>query len=163
VNAGGLRTLALTAARSGFSPPPHVVADRLAALPEFSRYVTGAASGGDAWLGQWLAARYPAAKHVVIVPADRSQVDPWWGQPRWAGRVSVVEMAPGTSYAMRNAALVHWGDELAGFPAWPERAPGSQRSGSWQTIRMAQKAEKPVRWQCVMPPHAGSWPPGPQE
>lgn len=74
--AGGLRTLSLTAARTGFSPPPQVVTDRLAALPEFSRYVTGAAHGGDSWLGRWLCARQVAAKHVVIVPADRSQVDP---------------------------------------------------------------------------------------
>lgn len=101
--------------------------------------------------------------HVVIVPADRSQVDPWWVEPQWAGRVTVIEMAPGTSYADRNAALVHWGDELAGFPAWPERAPGSQRSGTWQTIRLCRKAGKPVQWQCVMPPHESSWPVRPEE
>lgn len=156
-------TLSFTAARAGFNPPPQVVADRLAALPAANRYVTGACQGGDAWLGQWLCARYPAAKHVVIAPADRSQIDPWWVEPQWAGRVTVIEMAPGTSYADRNAALVHWGDELAGFPAWPERAPGSQRSGTWQTIRLCRKAGKPVQWQCVMPPHESSWPVRPEE
>ncbi len=143
--------IAFTASRTGFSPPPPVVAEVLSALPEAEWYVTGACQGGDAFIGSWLYDRYPGTQHVVIVPADRSRVDPWWllvsGPP-----VTVIEMPPGSTYAMRNAALVHRGDCLIAFPAWPEAKSGSARSGTWQTVRMARKAGKPVRWQCVMPP-----------
>ena len=41
------------------------------------RYVTGACTGGDAFIGRYLYANRPEAEHVVVVPADRSRVDPW--------------------------------------------------------------------------------------
>ncbi|HMG62811.1 MAG TPA: hypothetical protein VK599_07675, partial [Streptosporangiaceae bacterium] len=70
-------------------------------VPHADRYVTGACTGGDAFIGRWLYARRPDAEHVVIVPADRSRVDEWWLEAKGPA-VTVAEMPPGTTYADRN-------------------------------------------------------------
>src|SRR5262249_19060923 len=92
------------------------------------------------------------AGHIVVVPADRSRVDPWWeGCPE----VTVIEMPEGTTYRDRNAALVARSAAVFGLPAYPEDDPRSRRSGTWQTIRMARRAGKLHRWDCVKPPYRG--------
>jgi hypothetical protein len=151
-------TISFTAARLGFSPPPsfveNVLADR---IPLAKRYVTGACEGGDAYIGAWLYRNRPDAEHVVVVPANRIQADYWWKEPGTpAGpTLIVVEMLPGSSYADRNQELVDRADWVVGFPAFPEGDSRSQRSGTWQTIRMARQARKLSQWHCVMPPYAG--------
>lgn len=122
-------------------------------VPAARRYVTGACVGGDAFIGRWLFDHRPEAEHVVIVPADRSRVDPWWldvgGAP-----VTVIEMPPGTTYADRNRRLVAEGSAVFAFPAYPEDDPRSRRSGTWQAGRMARRAGKLSMWQAVMAPYA---------
>jgi hypothetical protein len=143
-----LKIISFTASRQGFFPPPALVTNVLAAL-DANVYVTGACQGGDAFIGQWLRVNRPGAEHVVIVPADRSRVHAWWLEHRG---VLIEEMPPGTTYADRNSRLMKLGHEVTAFPAWPEDDPRSARSGTWQAVRMAKKAGKPVAWHCVLPP-----------
>lgn len=123
-------------------------------VPQADRYLTGACMGGDAFIGRWLRLHRPDAEHVVIVPADRSRVDPWWEQDG-CPPVTVTEMPPGTTYADRNARLVTEANAVFAFPAYPENDPRSLRSGTWQTARMARKAGKLSQWHCVKPPYRG--------
>jgi len=122
------------------------------AVPHAGGYVTGGAIGGDAFIGRWLAQNRPAAQHLVIVPADRSRVDPWWLE--FPG-VLLIEMPPGSTYEDRNAELVKWSTLVFGFPAYPEDDRRSRRSGTWQAIRMSRRAGKLSQWHCVKPPYRG--------
>lgn len=132
-------TISFTASRA--LSRTDVIRDALARLPDADRYVTGACTGGDAYIGRWLCYHRETAEHLVIIPADRSRVDPWWlDVPAGLRRITLTEMPPGTSYADRNSALVAEADWLSGFPAYPEDDPRSARSGSWQTIRLARRA-----------------------
>jgi hypothetical protein len=129
-------------------------------VPRVERYVTGACTGGDAFIGRWLHRHHPEAEHVVIVPAGRSRVDYWW-ELASGPRVTVVEMPAGTTYADRNAALVGEGNAVFAFPAYPEDDPRSLRSGTWQTVRMSRPAGNFSMWHCTTPPYRGlieQWP-----
>lgn len=151
-----MTAISFTASRFNFAPPPPVVASVLSArVPPADRYVTGACQGGDAWIGAWLYVARPAAEHVVVVPYNRRQIDPWWTRTGSLPLVTVREMPPGTSYADRNRVLVDSADQVFGFPAFSEEDPRSQRSGTWQTIRMARDAGKLRLWQCITPPYLG--------
>lgn len=147
-------TLAFTASRTGFEPPPERLLDVLLSLPVADRYVTGAAIGGDAFLGQWLRLTFPGAQHAVVVPADKRQVYDWWsampGLP-----VQVIQMPQWSSYRDRNIYLVQLAREVFGFPAWPEDDNRSKRSGTWQTIRLARAAGKMASWHCVLEDREG--------
>lgn len=99
------------------------------------KFISGACIGFDAWFGAFAATLWPEAEHLVIVPADRSRVDPWWLEfPR---PVRVLHMPPETSYRARNLALVSGSHLLFAAPAAAERE--SRRSGTWMTIRMARE------------------------
>jgi hypothetical protein len=152
-----LLAVSFTAARDLDAQGCAVIVRILTQVPHADRYITGGAPGGDAFIGRWLALARPQAEHVVIVPADRSQVDPWWNKSvvRCSSLVEVIEMPLGTTYADRNCQLVQRGSMMYGFPAYPEDDPRSRRSGSWQACRMARRAGKLCQWQCVKPPHAG--------
>jgi hypothetical protein len=159
-----VRTISFTASRDMDQAAQQGVVTSVLTVhvPRVGRYVTGACIGGDAFIGRWLYANRPEAEHAVIVPADRSRVDPWWLEAR--GRpVTVIEMPAGTTYADRNARLVAEADVVFGFPAYPETDPRSLRSGTWQTIRMSRKLGNFSQWHCVKPPYRGrieQWPSG---
>jgi len=149
------RTVSFTAARTLSMAAKEGILTSVLTLhvPQVERYVTGACTGGDAFIGRWLYHRHPGAEHVVVVPWNRSRVDVWWFDIEGPG-VRVVIMPPGTTYADRNARLVE-ADAVFAFPAYPEDDPRLLRSGSWQTARMARKAGKLSMWQCVTPPYQG--------
>ena len=112
-----LLAISFTAARDLDDAGKEVTLNVLAALPAADRYITGGAIGGDAFIGRQLYERYPDGWHAVIVPANRSRVDPWWES---CPGVEVLEMLPGTTYADRNLLLV----ELGTATCEPARLPG---------------------------------------
>jgi hypothetical protein len=146
-------SVSFTAGRAGFAPAPGVVVNVLTVhVPYAARYVTGGCKGGDAFIGRWLYDNRPGAEHVIIVPADRSQVDEWWLQAGGTN-ITVIHMPQGTTRADRNARLVTEGDCMFGFPTRTEAS--SPRSGTWQACRMARRAGKLSQWHCVTPPYQG--------
>jgi hypothetical protein len=70
-------------------------------------------------------------------------------------QITLIEMPAGTDYADRNAELVKRGAVLHGFPAYTEDDRRSRRSGTWQAIRMARRAQKMGEWHCTALP--GRW------
>ncbi len=156
-----LLAVSFTASRDLDTRGREVILSVLAtAVPPGGRYITGGAIGGDSFIGRWLYENRPGAGHLVIVPADRSRVDPWWLAVSGPGP-EVMLMPHGTTYAARDARLVEKGAMLFGFPAYPEDDPRSLRSGTWQTNRMGRRAGKLCRWDCVKPPYHGKverWP-----
>jgi hypothetical protein len=143
--------IGFTAARRFPVLAQRIASDRLATMSRAMRrrgvirprFITGAARGGDAFIGNWLVMHWlEHAGHLVLVPAMRSQVDWWWLRlpPRWQNLVEVEEMPPGTDFAYRNQEIAGRADHLEGFPELPEDQ--AIMSGSWQTLRMARKAGK---------------------
>lgn len=130
-------------------------------VPRATRYITGGARGGDALIGHYLAVTRREAEHVVVLPANRSQTDPWWepflqpARPAFAPRITLIEMPAGTTYEDRNTELVARGNTMFGFPAYLEGDKRSVRSGTWQAIRMARRAGKMNEWHCTALP--GRW------
>jgi hypothetical protein len=99
-------------------------------------YITGGARGGDSLIGQWLWENVPAAKHIILLPTKKNELDQWW-----EGKKGVFPIKPNnlTSYRDRNRAIVSRAEELYAFPAYYEDHPQSQRSGTWQTVRMGRR------------------------
>jgi hypothetical protein len=117
---------------------------------KFDRFVTGACRGFDAIIGVALVARFPDKQHLVIVPANWSQVVEWWDDPEMeafldehGGELKVLYMDTPTNYRDRNQVIVNHSDELFYLAEFPEGSTSSIRSGTWQTVRMARK--KPIR------------------
>lgn len=138
-----------TAARELDSFPDGYIESVLQSLPEPGKVVTGGARGGDALIGRWLYERYPFAIHLVVLPANRAQVYPWWQDISDVGTgPMLVEMPRGTSYRDRNMHIVQMCTNLVAFPAFPEFNVRSRRSGTWMTIRMAKRMNKPVQIYC---------------
>jgi hypothetical protein len=150
-------SISFTASRNlgALHPIPGVVINVLCRVPHADRYITGACIGGDEFIGVWLFTNRPAARHAVIVPANRSRVSYWWTRIPGGERVEVIEMPPGSSYRDRNLRLVTEATDTYGFPDYPEDHPRSARSGSWQTIRLGRQARKLREWACVQPPYYG--------
>lgn len=105
----------------------------------FDGFVTGGCKGFDAYIGKLLALKFPDKKHIVVVPANRSQVDPWW-EKFDPGFVTLVEMPAGSTYKKRNIKLVELAGHLFYCACYPEEHGSSTRSGTWQTFRLAKKA-----------------------
>lgn len=126
------------------------ILEHLQALSDATGFITGACVGGDAFIGRTLFEIFPDHQHTVVIPADRSRVDPWWerhvhyfsggmGGVHNAPWIRVIHMAVDTTYQNRNQTLVNFSDALIGYPLYNERDARSRRSGSWQTIRMAHR------------------------
>ena len=114
--------------------------DMVMFLRRFDVYVTGACRGWDGLVGRYLRLKFPppVAEHVVIVPANRSQVDPGWEEFD-VGSVLVIEMPEGTDYKDRNTEIVKRSNHLFYCADYPEDHGKSKRSGTWQTKRIAEK------------------------
>lgn len=112
-------------------------------LMSFDGYVTGGCVGWDAFVGRYLALTYPLKTHLVVCPANRSQVDPWWLEFD-LGTVLVVYMPEDTDYKDRNTEIVRRSHHLFYCADYPEAHGKSRRSGTWQTKRIAERAQIPI-------------------
>jgi hypothetical protein len=120
-------------------------AEMIMYLRKFDTYVTGACEGWDALVGEFLALKFPPpiAQHIVIVPADKSRVDPWW-EKFDIGLVQVVYMPDDTDYRDRNKEIVRLADQVFYCADYPEDDGRSKRSGTWMTKRIAEAEKVPV-------------------
>lgn len=133
-------TLGFTGSRYVPNPDKILTLERrLLNLGQFAPgFVTGACTGLDALIGRFCVERWPQRMHMVIIPGDRKQIDPWWLDfGGWL--INVIQMPPNTTYADRNQAIVDQSQQLVGFPIGPEDHPAQRRSGTWQTIRMGRR------------------------
>lgn len=121
-------------------PEQAVITDFLYGLDGWDGFVTGGCIGIDHFAAWVLVHLFPEKRHVVIVPANRSRVAAWWRRVDNGARVEVIEMPPDTDYRDRNIRLVDECSWLTGIPEFTEHHPRSQRSGTWQTIRLARTA-----------------------
>ncbi len=112
-------------------------------LDSFDGYVTGGCRGWDAFIGAHLVLAFPEKTHLVVVPANRSQVDPWW-ETFDLDRVLVVYMEDGTDYRDRNTEIVRRSNAVFYCADYPEQHPKSKRSGTWMTKRIAEGLDVPV-------------------
>ena len=152
-----LLSVGFTASRYLDGKGEQVILGVLAGVPAADRYVTGGCIGGDAFIGRWLLRNRPDAEHVVVVPADRSRVDPWWLTAEGpVERITFILMPPGTTYADRNKRIVAESTYLYGFPSYVEGDRRSRRSGTWQTLRMSLRAGKFRAWRTVRAPFRDS-------
>lgn len=108
-------------------------------LMEFDGFVSGGCRGWDAVFGETLALAFPDKVHVVVVPANKSQVDPWWTKFD-AGLVQVVYMDADTDYRSRNTEIVRRSSQLFYCADYQEDHGKSRRSGTWMTVRIARQA-----------------------
>lgn len=106
-------------------------------------YVTGGARGGDAIIGEWLFDNYPGAKHLVLLATKKDETS-WWWEGKHNDSIRVVKPNSLFSYRERNLAIVSRSEVLYAFPGYQEEHPQAQRSGSWQTIRMARRKKIPM-------------------
>lgn len=111
-------------------------------LDEYDGFVTGGCRGFDALIGYALVQWYPEKRHVVLVPWDMSQVDSWWLNVENAN-IEVYYMPEGTDYRFRNTEIVRWSDFLFYCADYDENDSRSKRSGTWMTVRIAQKQNLP--------------------
>lgn len=91
--------------------------------------------------------------YLAMVGAARMMIDKvhmhWPDKPDYiSANLTIspkcVEYA-GKPYRLRNQDIVNACDVLVACVRWPEDDRRSKRSGTWQTIRMARAAHKPVR------------------
>jgi hypothetical protein len=119
------------------------VASRL--LHNDSTIVHGCCVGVDAVVGR--TAKAYGYRVLAVVPHDRSRVDPAWE----TYSDSALVMQTGTTYADRNAMLVDNIDALSAWPLEHSRTKSSLRSGTWQTIRMAERRGLPTDIRVLTP------------
>lgn len=139
VSTSGTRAMMTTA--------QHVfITERILALPRGTVVVTGGCIGVDALIAR-VAYESGYLRVHAILPSDHRQVDQEW--QRYCH--TSYQMPPGTSYRQRDREVVHDGDNLLAFPMYDEwnhasstGDPRSIRSGTWMTVRIARRLNKPV-------------------
>lgn len=101
-------------------------------------YTTGGAVGVDTYVLRRLKPLMPKALHRVCLPEH----GPDWDNPylKLADEVVRVPDTLGHPHRSRNKAIIKHSDVLLAFPLHPENHGKSQRSGTWMTIRMAQRS-----------------------
>jgi hypothetical protein len=117
-----------------------LVDDALFALdPQRVLVVTGGCIGVDHQAAV-MAESFDMLGHAVLPPNRRLVA------PDWDDYVATYEEIPAgpDGYRRRNQRVVDLADRLLAFPLYPEQHPQSRRSGTWQTIRMAQRRGIPV-------------------
>ena len=83
----------------------------------------------------------------VVVPADRSKVD-----PDWRLYCTSYELMPeGTTYRQRDERMVLLGTRLIGIANRPEKHGASIYSGAWMTVRIAHDMHRPVEAYVLRP------------
>lgn len=103
--------------------------------PMQDRIINGVCTGLDGIVGR--RAHLRGFEVHGVVPFDRSRVCPDFKE--WCS--SWEEMPEGTDYMDRNDQLVAWSDDLTAFP---RTSIEELRSGTWATVRRAQKKGIPV-------------------
>lgn len=105
-------------------------------IPLDTIIVTGGCVGVDARVAKLA---HSKGFHVhTILPANRSRVDPHW-------REHCTTFEEASTYRDRNARIVKRSRRIIAVPEHDEHDPRSRRSGTWQTVRIARNAHKPVR------------------
>ena len=105
-------------------------------------YTTGGAVGVDTYVLRKMTAWLPEAFHRVCLP----EYGPDWDNPyiELADEVLRVRDTMRHPHRSRNQAIIDYSDVMLAFPLHDESHDQSRRSGTWMTIRMAQKAGIPV-------------------
>jgi len=110
-----------------------------------AKHIVGGCIGGDALLARLLYARGRMVH--VVVPADRSKVD-----PDWRLFCTSYELMPeGTTYRQRDERMVLLGTRLIGIANRPEKHGASIYSGAWMTVRIARDMHRPVEAYVLRP------------
>jgi hypothetical protein len=121
------------------NPTHHLALDEvLFAYLGAEEYTTGGAVGVDTYVLRRLKILAPEALHRVCLPEH----GPDWDNEylKLADEVIRVPDTMNHAHRSRNKAIIAHSDVMLAFPLHPESHDQSKRSGTWMTIRMAQKA-----------------------
>ena len=102
--------------------------------PFYRTLIWGGCIGVDVACAEY--AEIFSLKRHAVLPPNRHLVAVDWRE--WATSHEEIPDGP-DGYKRRNQRIVDLSDRLIAFPLYPEDHPESQRSGSWQTIRMARR------------------------
>jgi len=119
------------------------IRQRLAQIPPGTTVIIGGCLGLDSYVARAVFAYCTGVKVHAIVPSDPRTTE--WVDPDWRVWCHSFEVMPGgTTNRHRNVQLVNRSGRLLAWPQAAEGDPMSQRSGTWQTIRLARQRGIPV-------------------
>lgn len=104
---------------------------------EYDEFVTGGCMGFDHRAGQTMFTSNLRAVHYIIVPNIKTYVTDWWTPLLPYHTIHVLDQ--GMTYRERNQQIVDISDKLFYCALYPEAHPLSKRSGTWQTVRIAEE------------------------